>query len=385
MMTNLLKQYQFLLKITLSLGLITLITSCGNSPEVMAEGRVFLPLSLEFLGEYQLKENTFENTRLGGLSGITYDRANDLFYAVSDDRSNHNPARFYTLKLNLTAEEAIANVTVENVTFLKDENGVQYLRDTVDFEGIALSVRNTLFLSSEGVYKNKIDPLIKEFDLTTGQVLNHVKIPQRFLLDENEQTGIQDNLGFESLSLGISSLAADDPFRLFTATEYNLLQDYSKENPEPQSSIRFLHYLINPIGEPLLVAEHLYLLEPNPEGGIYHGLSELTSLDREGYLLSLERTFGLSGYGAKIFQLVMGNATDTSGVESLRGNPTTIQPIQKQLLLDLNNLGITLDNLEGMAIGPRLKDGSLSLLLVSDDNFRNDQVTQFLLFRIKNN
>jgi hypothetical protein len=51
-------------------------------------------------------------------------------------------------------------------------------------------------------------------------------------------------------------------------------------------------------------------------------------------------------------------------------------------VLDLSTLGIYLDNLEGMALGPRLPDGTQSLLLVSDDNFSNSQLTQFLLFRL---
>jgi hypothetical protein len=51
--------------------------------------------------------------------------------------------------------------------------------------------------------------------------------------------------------------------------------------------------------------------------------------------------------------------------------------------LDLNTLGITIDNVEGMALGAKLPDGSQSLWIVSDDNFNKDQVTQFLLFRLK--
>jgi hypothetical protein len=36
-----------------------------------------------------------------------------------------------------------------------------------------------------------------------------------------------------------------------------------------------------------------------------------------------------------------------------------------------------------MTLGPRLADGSRSLILVSDDNFNPNQVNQFLLFRLK--
>ena len=98
--------------------------------------------------------------------------------------------------------------------------------------------------------------------------------------------------------------------------------------------------------------------------------------------LSLERTYGLSGAGAKIFQVATGAATDTSGIATLKGDISRINPVKKKLVLDLSTLGIYLDNLEGMTLGSRLPDGSQSLLLVSDDNFNDAQLTQFLLFRL---
>ena len=49
-------------------------------------------------------------------------------------------------------------------------------------------------------------------------------------------------------------------------------------------------------------------------------------------------------------------------------------------LLDLDKLGIPLDNVEGLTFGPRLRDGRQSLVLVSDNNFAATQFTQFLLF-----
>jgi Esterase-like activity of phytase len=55
----------------------------------------------------------------------------------------------------------------------------------------------------------------------------------------------------------------------------------------------------------------------------------------------------------------------------------------KRLLLNLDALGIPLDNVEGMAFGPRLRHGQRTLLLVSDNNFAAAQFTQFLLFAVK--
>jgi len=45
-------------------------------------------------------------------------------------------------------------------------------------------------------------------------------------------------------------------------------------------------------------------------------------------------------------------------------------------------LGITLDNLEGLALGPTLLDGRQSLIVVADNNFSNTQFTQILSFAL---
>jgi hypothetical protein len=120
------------------------------------------------------------------------------------------------------------------------------------------------------------------------------------------------------------------------------------------------------------------LLDPDSTG-----LTELIALPQEGYFLSLERTLGFSGFGAKIFQVATNNATDTSMLLSIKGKQNLIVPVRKKLLLDLSDLGIKLDNLEGMTLGSRLKDGSQTLILVSDNNFKEEQVTQFLIFRLE--
>ena len=37
-------------------------------------------------------------------------------------------------------------------------------------------------------------------------------------------------------------------------------------------------------------------------------------------------------------------------------------------------------NIEGITLGPRLRDGRYSIVLVSDDNFSPAQVTEFVAF-----
>ena len=378
-----------IISVTISLFLLFAIASCDIPRPVKAESRIFLGLSLEFLGKYELPKTVFKNTPVGGLSAITYDRQKDLFYVLSDDRSQLAPARFYTLALDIGQTETesigINNITVKDVTFLTDEQGNPYPAGSIDPEGIALSPRKTIFISSEGDASQGINPFIGEFNLKTGQKQLNIPIPQRYLIDpEDETKGIQTNLAFESLTVNQSGLAESDPFRLFTATESALIQD-DIPKAEAKTRIRLLHYGINPVGSPILVAEHLYLLEPASVETISNGLTELLTLKEEGYFLSLERTFGFTGAGAKIFQVIVGNATDTSTTLSLKENISQVRPLKKKLLLDLRELGIYLDNLEGMTFGPHLPDGSRSLLLVSDDNFNEEQLTQLLLFRIKEN
>jgi len=358
-----------------------MLSACDASPRVMAQERMFPNLSLEFLGEYQLPKTNFADTPVGGLSAISYDPKIQRFLVLSDDRSELAPARFYTvnLKLKTTSKPSLEGVEFEKVTFLTDAEGKTYSKGMIDTEGLVISPRQTVFISSEGVPSRGVNPFINEYDRSTGKFKQSIPVPQRFLPNAETPQGVQENLGFEALTLNPNSLAADDPFRLFTAPESALKQDVTDE----PSRIRFLHYVINPFGDPILVAEHLYLLDESPEGSISNGLTELIALPKEGYFLSLERTFGITGAGAKIFQLVIGNATDTSRIANLKGDISKVQPIRKKLLLDLSTLGIELDNLEAMAIGPSLPDGSKSLVLVSDDNFSDKQVTQFLLFRLK--
>ena len=363
------------------------IVGCNPPQRVSAEERMFRNLSLEFLDQYEIPKEKFQDTVVGGLSAIAYNRQEDKFYVLSDDRGKRSPARFYTYDLEVEQQNDLIKIKSfqpEKVTFIQDEAGNNYPSEQIDPEGIAISPRNTVFISSEGNTSKNIKPFISEFELE-GKKISDVRLPQRFLPreDPEQPQGVQENLAFESLTINRAGLPGD-PFRLFTATESSLIQDAPLDS-EQRSRIRFLHYVINPIGNPVLVAEHLYLLEPAPVEVISNGLTELLALQTEGYFLSLERTFGFTGAGAKIFQVVIGNATDTNNIDSLKGNLGQLSTLKKHLLFDLQDLNIYLDNLEGMSMGPRLPDGSRSLLLISDDNFNAEQTSQLLLFRLVEN
>jgi len=364
------------------IALSILITSCVSP--ALAQDRIFLDLSLDFLGEYKLPKLNLEPP-VGGLSAITYDRQRDRFYALCDDDSQFAPARFYSLKLTLNATNSkigIQKIDVESVTFLTNKEGQTYAKGTIKPEGIALTPQKTVFISSSGVV-----PSVQEFDLNSGHLRTSLPIPERYLPDTNDEVersrGVQDANGFASLTLNPTGTipSSGEPIRLFTATESALVQDKEPPSSEQGAKSRLLHYLIG-YGPPVLIAEHLYPLDSPSNGSISHGLVELLAVDQGGHFLSLERSRSPLGFNVQMFQMTTGQATDTSGIASLKGTLNGVRPVKKKLLLDLNKLGIPLDNLQGMALGPRLPDGTQSLLLVSDNNFKQEQVTQFLLFRL---
>jgi hypothetical protein len=383
-------------KLLIGFCLVFLATFGINHSPAMASDRTFLNVSLDFVNEYKLPKQKFENTPVGGLSGLAYDRIKDIFYAVSDDRSEFAPARFYALKLKFSPKKEQPNleqVEVIGVDFLKDKTGSTYPQGEIDPEGISLTGDRTVLISSEGVTSRGIPPFIDEFDLLTGKRLRSLPIPQRYLFEPKkdpnstknelakpEPQGVRDNLGFEALTVIRDSIG--DPYRVFTVTENALAQDAQTDIQQPSES-RFLHYLVGNIA-PLIVAEHRYPVEAIAPPVNQIGVNDILAIDRGGHFLTLERSDGGDGLSAKIWQIFTGDANDTSAIKSFRTSPN-VRSIRKKLVLDLATLGIKLDNVEGMAIGPRLADGSSSLILVSDDNFSDNQFTQFLLFRLNRN
>ena len=56
--------------------------------------------------------------------------------------------------------------------------------------------------------------------------------------------------------------------------------------------------------------------------------------------------------------------------------------VNKKLLLNMDSLGIYVDNVEGVTFGPTLPNGHRTLVLVADNNFQFFEKTQFFLFEI---
>ncbi len=337
--------------------------------------------AIDFIGEATLPTGTdFENTELGGLSGITYDAQKQVYYAISDDRSVKSPARFYTFKINLNGDSfQKSDIEPVAVITLKDKNGKTFPNGTIDPEGIALN-NSSIFVSSEGDADKGINPFIKEFSLDSGQEISSLPIPDKFLPSSDKKQGIRNNLAFESLTI------TPDKKYLFSATENALIQDGEEAKPNQSSLSRVLKY--NLLTQKL-EKEFLYptkLVKPffKLTGRFSSGLTDLIALDNQGHFLSVERTFTGFAFDNSLFKVYLSGASDIKNIESLKQVDTqTIKPAKKELLLSLGKLDVALDNTEGLTIGATLRNGQPSLILVSDNNFNNLQRTQFLAFKLE--
>ncbi|VEP13134.1 conserved hypothetical protein [Hyella patelloides LEGE 07179] len=340
---------------------------------------------LDFLGEVTFDTgSTFADTEVGGISGLTYDAANEVYYALSDDRSNINDARFYTVGIDLSDGSLDeGDLEFQDVTTLLNSGGRAFASSSLDPEGIALINRGTLFISSEGDADNLVDPFIGEFSLG-GQIFDELALPDKFLPTADRSSGIQNNQAFESLTI------TPDQKYLFTATENPLYQDGEVSSLESGSPVRILQYDLE-TGE--TVGEFLYETEaipvpPEPEDDFAdNGLVELLAIDNTGTLLALERSFAAGvGNNIRLYEINLQGATNISSVDGLlneEGELTDVdETVDKRLLLDFSDLGITLDNSEAVSFGATLPDGRQSLIVTSDNNFNDAQKTQFLAFAI---
>ena len=359
---------------------------------------------LSYLGQQIVPSGvTFDDTVVGGLSSLDYNASSDRYFAISDDRSSINPARFYELSLDLAKFQRSSNpdyagVSFNAVTTIQQPDGGAFARNTVDPEGLRFDPsRNKIYWSDEGKrsragYRN---PAVREMD-TDGSHVRDFAVPDYYHPSGSRHglrsgdKGIHDNLAFESLAI------SKDGNTLYTATENGLAQDSPPAAVGNGSRARILSF---DIATGLPGAEYVYNVEQVAVApivpGLYatNGLTDMIAVgDRQ--FITVERSYALgaqtpgspvTGKTIRLFYVDARNATDVSGLESIAGQ--NVNPVTKTLLLDLSELKqddgsiLALDNIEGITFGPEF-DGKATLILVSDNNFSSRQFTQFVALQI---
>ena len=313
---------------------------------------------LEFRGQAIIPTGTsFQGTTVGGLSSISY-AGGETFYVISDDQAN---ARFYSLTAAI-ADGQLSNgdITFRSVTTLRQPNGTPYPTGSLDPEGFTLTKHSRrAVVTSEGFANTFVPPWIRVYRLD-GTYVRDLPLPDKFIPAAGQTRGVRQNLGFES--------AATRGKLLYAGTEAGL----QNEPPPTLTATSPAHLLRYDVKRNRLQKEWIYPVDPIAEpfvGFGVNGLVEVLPLGKHR-LITMERSFSVGAPGT-------GNKIKLYLTELRKDGSTS-----KSLLLNLDALGLPLDNVEGMALGPRLRGGRRTLLLVSDNNFAANQFTQFLLFAI---
>jgi len=349
---------------------------------------------LRLLGEYSFEAGRrFQDTTIGGLSGLVYDQPRGVYYAVSDDRGEKQAPRFYTLQIDLDAG-GIRDVRFLGVTTLdSDPNapGVQpYDVNDSDLEDIQL-LGDELLISSERDKDGR--PWIRRFGLD-GTLRGSLPVPDRFLTvtqpgeDGRPRIvrGVRSNIGFEGMTLTPSGLT------LFTTNEGALAQDGPVASIAAGTNVRLTRWELGSDARP--TSEYVYATEkifaaPQPadqfaDNGVT-ALLWVRHLLPDYDMLVMERSFSTGvGNDVSIFGVTLTDATNVSDLDALP-SPYAGRTVTKTRLANMAELGIAADNLEGLALGPRLPNGKPSLIVMSDDNFSTfvpPQVNQFILFEV---
>ncbi len=347
--------------------------------------------SLRLIGEFDLPHRMqFQGTTVGGLSGIDYNAKDDVYYIICDDRSDINPARFYTAKIDL-GRKGIDTVQLLSATTLLRQDGLPFpnkLKDSFhvpDPEAIRYyPPSRSLLWSSEGeriVRKDKViltNPAIYSMSID-GRVVDTFPIPLNMRMSR-EQMGPRQNGVFEGLSF------SPDYRSLFVSLEEPLYQDGPKAGLYDTAGwVRIIRYDVA-THQPM--AQYAYQIDPVVQEPISEGLFIVNGVPdilaiNDHQLLVTERSFstGRLTCNVRIYLADLKEAENIAGVASLEAQPAK-SPVKKTLLFNMDRLGRWVDNVEGATFGPRLPNGKRSLILVTDDNFSPLERTQFFLFEI---
>lgn len=344
---------------------------------------------LRLIGEQRIAlKYAFEGTTVGGLSGIDFDAASNTWVMESDDRSEINPARFYRATLAYDSK-AFSSVTLSSVHFFTQPDGSRYPNlahaklergDQVpDIETIRVDPQDgSLWYGSEGNRKVGLHPFVRHAD-RDGRYLATLPTPAMFNVSK-EEIGSRNNMSFEALSF------SSDGKSLWLGMEAALYQDGPLATPDRGSVVRITR--LDRAGK--VLGQYAYPIEPvasRPAPGreADNGVSEILAVNDHQVLVveraGVSNADGLYTNHVRIYEMETDGATDIQAIPALAG--ATYVPARKRLLLDLEKIGLPrVDNIEGISWGPRLENGRRSLVMISDDNFNPQQVTQILAFEV---
>ncbi len=335
-----------------------------------------LPL-LIWLGEYTRPSRTVypqlpDSSKYGSLSGLAPDELTKMWVAASDDRVE---SRIVWLKVTYGPQGL--EVVPDHMQALRPGPGVSPNVVESDLESIVALPNGTFVAAEEGHIRNgRVTPPALLQIARDGTVTNVIGFPREFQITGDGKSGLRDHLGIEGLAITPGG-------RLSAGLEQPLVENgnVTFDRGAPGALIEFV-----PSGSTFKPGRQWrYMISPTPQVDQFddicndgeNGLVELLALS-ETTLISMERSCLMTRD-----KLFTANTVQLFSVELIAGDA------RKKLLLNFDSLQprlssalSRLENFEALSFGP-IVNGTPTLLIASDDNFRETQKTSFLLLGMK--
>ena len=367
--------------------------------------------------------NGVNTNRLGGFgSDLVYDAASNSFYGLTDRGPGGGLISYapriqnFSLSVN-NGTGAISAFQLNSTTLLRDSGGSLFdglnplalngnasvLGRSLDPEGL-VHMANGHFLVSD-----EYGPSVIEFD-ANGQLVRRFETPANLLPQRTGNTtdyvagrpdivkGRQDNRGYEGLAVSPDGKTA------YAILQDPLVNEGASNDGRRSRNVRIVTF---DVATGQATGQFIYQLESIasinaglPSGSTFSatnqgrsiGVSAIYALP-DGRLVVLERDNRGEGVddpnsanpvGLKAAYVIdLAGATDVSAISLAGSNalPSGVTPVSKSLLIDIRAAlvaaGITVpEKIEGLTFGPRLSDGSLSLILATDNDYSVTQTGQ---------
>ncbi|MFM9977753.1 MAG: esterase-like activity of phytase family protein [Sphingomonadaceae bacterium] len=384
--------------------------------------------AVTFTGEFAVGGSTTDLSGLGAALGanrlsfgsdLVYDSATDLFYGITDRGPGGGVLSFaprvnvFSLATN-SATNAITGFTLQETIVFK-RNGVAFdglnplllngnasvLGQSFDPEGFVRRANGNMLVSDE------YGPSVYEFD-AAGNFVRAFTTPANLVpKNANGDTdyvagrtatapalpivnGRQDNRGFEGLTL------SPDGTKAYAIMQDPLVNEGSQNDGRRSRNLRIVEF---DVASGTATKQFAYVLEsladinarvPNNTFGATAqgrniGVSSITALadgsflviERDNRGLGVDDPTGANPVSTKrVYRIRLDGATDVSNVSFAGSNdlPAGVIAVSKALYVDvqaaLAAAGLNpLEKIEGLSFGKPLADGTLTMFLVTDNDF----------------
>jgi hypothetical protein len=380
-------------------ALLALAGSAAATPSFV-NGLVLDAAALDLSGG-----STVNTGRLGYFSDIYYDNQRQQWWGLSDRGPGGGTLDYaprmqrFSVDVN-NATGAISNFKLLQTVLFSQADGSSFngkapalngvLGNSLDPEGLVVNPRNGNFLVSD-----EYGPSLLEFD-RSGQLVKRYSVPANLVPKVGTATdyntvpptlnhGREVNRGLEGLAI-----SADGKFAFAMLQNGTLDDGYNLSTATRGSHTRIVKYDTD-TGQ--AVGQYAYKLQSTGQG---RGISALVAVNEHQFLV-LERNnrgvgvpnANLASPDKKVYLIDLANATDVSAIAlNNAGTGFTAAAKSSTAFIDLAAAGslqaalggVSPEKWEGLAIGPKLADGSHLMLAGTDNDYsvtQNGSGTQF--------